>query len=253
MKITARGVRLEYRVPGARPVVALDGIDLDVRDNEFLALIGPSGCGKSTFLYIVGGFVQPTSGEVRVDGRRVEAPGPERGMVFQHFALFPWKTVLGNVLYGLEEQALPRPERLERARHYIGLVKLAGFEDVYPGRLSGGMRQRVALARTLALRPSVLLMDEPFGALDAQTRHLMQEELREIWGREKTTVVFVTHDVQEALYLADRIAVMTAAPGRIRDIVDGRTTTAAEREERAQTIWAHVREEVERQSASSRS
>ncbi len=246
-KIVARGVRLEYEGGAGRRLLALGGVDLEVGDNEFLALIGPSGCGKSTFLYIVGGFIRATGGEVLVDGRPVRDTGPDRGMIFQHYALFPWRTVRGNVLYGLEEQKLPRAEREERARYYIDLVKLTGFEDTYPNRLSGGMKQRVALARTLALDPDILLMDEPFGALDAQTRHIMQEELLEIWSRTKKTVIFVTHDVQEAVYLADRVAVMTAAPGRIRTILDARLRTAAERDERVREIWAYVREEVERQ------
>jgi len=243
--IVARGVRFAYGADAGR-VVALDGLDLEVRDREFVALIGPSGCGKSTFLYIVGGFLAPTDGAVLVDGRPVTGAGPERGIIFQHYALFPWRTVRGNVLYGLEERGLPKAERLERAQFYIDLVKLTGFEDAYPSRLSGGMRQRVALARTLALDPDVLLMDEPFGALDAQTRRIMQEELLEIWTRARKTVLFVTHDVREAVDLADRVMVMTAAPGRVRATLDARAAGAAGRETLAQEIWAHVREEVER-------
>jgi NitT/TauT family transport system ATP-binding protein len=245
-RIVARDVRLAYPRGGGVP--ALEGFSLDVGDNEFLALVGPSGCGKSTFLYIVAGFIRATGGAVLVDDRPVTAPGPDRGMLFQHYALFPWRTVLGNVVYGLEERGLPRGECRERARAFIDLVKLGGFEDVYPNRLSGGMKQRVALARMLALDPDVLLMDEPFGALDAQTRRIMQEELLEIWSRRKKTVLFVTHDVQEAVTLAERVAVMTAAPGRIRAILDvkggghGRETLVDE-------LWAHVREEVDRASA----
>jgi NitT/TauT family transport system ATP-binding protein len=246
-RIVARDVGLAYPRGGAGVVTALDGLTLDVGDNEFVALVGPSGCGKSTLLYIVAGFLHATRGDVLVDDRPVAGPGPDRGMLFQHYALFPWRTVLGNVVYGLEERGLPRRECRERARAFIDLVKLGGFEDVYPNRLSGGMKQRVALARVLALDPDVLLMDEPFGALDAQTRRIMQEELLEIWSRRKKTVLFVTHDVQEAVTLAERVAVMTAAPGRIRAIVDVKDGSQA-RQALVDELWAHVREEVDRAS-----
>ena len=209
-----------YRPPRGRPVPALADVSLEVRPREFLALLGPSGCGKSTLLYLVGGFLPTEAGCIQVDGKPVDAPGPDRGIVFQHFALFPWKTVRGNILYGLERQGLPRSERERRAQAFIDLVGLKGFEDSYPSQLSGGMKQRTAIARTLAFDPSILLMDEPFGALDAQTRSLMQTELLGIWQRTPKTVVFVTHDVQEAVYLADRVAVMSARPGRIKAIVD---------------------------------
>ena len=209
-----------YRPPRGRPVLALDDISLQVQPREFLALLGPSGCGKSTLLYLIGGFLPIEKGTISVNGEPVRAPGPDRGIVFQHFALFPWKTVRDNILYGLERQDLPRAERQERAQHFIDLVGLSGFEDSYPSQLSGGMKQRTALARTLAFDPSILLMDEPFGALDAQTRHLMQAELLRIWQGSPKTVIFVTHDVQEAVYLADRVAVMTARPGRIKTVVD---------------------------------
>jgi NitT/TauT family transport system ATP-binding protein len=193
-----------------------------VRPREFLALLGPSGCGKSTLLYLVGGFLPTEIGRILVDGKPVAAPGPDRGIVFQHFALFPWKTVRGNILYGLERQGLPRKEREQRAQAFIDLVGLKGFEDSYPSHLSGGMKQRTAIARTLALDPEILLMDEPFGALDAQTRSLMQTELLRIWQRSRKTVVFVTHDVHEAVFLAERIAVMSARPGHIKEIVEAR-------------------------------
>jgi len=209
-----------YRPPRGREVVALADISLEVKPREFLALLGPSGCGKSTLLYLVGGFLPIEAGRILVDGKPVAAPGPDRGIVFQHFALFPWKTVRGNILYGLERQGLPRAEREKRAQAFIKLVGLSGFEDSYPSQLSGGMKQRTALARTLAFDPSILLMDEPFGALDAQTRALMQTELVAIWRRSPKTVIFVTHDVQEAVYLADRVAVMSARPGRIKAIVE---------------------------------
>ena len=209
-----------YRPPRGRPVLALDDISLQVQLREFLALLGPSGCGKSTLLYLIGGFLPIEKGTINVNGEPVKTPGPDRGIVFQHFALFPWKTVRDNILYGLERQDMPRAERQERAQHFIDLVGLSGFEDSYPSQLSGGMKQRTALARTLAFDPSILLMDEPFGALDAQTRHLMQAELLRIWQGSPKTVIFVTHDVQEAVYLADRVAVMTARPGRIKTVVD---------------------------------
>ena len=209
-----------YRPPRGREVLALDAVSLEVRQSEFIALLGPSGCGKSTLLYLIGGFLPVEKGEIRVDGKAVAGPGPDRGIVFQHFALFPWKTVRGNVLYGLERQGMPKLEREKRAMDFIELVGLHGFEDSYPSQLSGGMKQRAAIARTLAFDPKILLMDEPFGALDAQTRGLMQMELLRIWQSRPKTVIFVTHDVQEAVYLADRVAVMSARPGRIKTIVD---------------------------------
>jgi len=209
-----------YRPMRGRAVSALAEVSLEVRPREFLALLGPSGCGKSTLLYLVGGFLPTEVGRILVEGKPVVAPGPDRGIVFQHFALFPWKTVRGNILYGLERQRLPRAERERRAQAFIDLVGLKGFEDSYPSQLSGGMKQRTAIARTLAFDPSILLMDEPFGALDAQTRSLMQTELLGLWQRTPKTVIFVTHDVQEAVYLAERVAVMSARPGRIKAIVE---------------------------------
>ncbi len=250
--ITIGDVEHVYRPQRGRPVRALDGISLEVRDREFLALLGPSGCGKSTLLYLLGGFMPLQAGDIVVNGDRVVGPGPDRGIVFQHFALFPWKTVRQNILYGLEKQRLPKAEREDIARQYIELVHLAGFEDSYPAQLSGGMKQRVAIARTLAIKPSTLLMDEPFGALDAQTRSLMQEELIAIWNRSPTTVVFVTHDVREAVLLADRVAVMTARPGRLKEIVDTRFDGAANGDvmkspeflDKVDYIWGIVREEA---------
>src|SRR6202012_3459311 len=209
-----------YRPQRGRTVLALSDVSLEVRPREFLAILGPSGCGKSTLLYLVGGFLPTEGGRITVEGKPVVAPGPDRGIVFQHFALFPWKTVRGNILYGLERQGLPRPEREKRAQTFINLVGLRGFEDSYPSQLSGGMKQRTAIARTLAIDPKILLMDEPFGALDAQTRLLMQTELLNIWQRSPKTVIFVTHDVQEAVYLARRIAVMSERPGRIKAIIE---------------------------------
>jgi NitT/TauT family transport system ATP-binding protein len=219
-QIVIEGVNHMYRPPSGRPVLALDDVSLEVRAREFVALLGPSGCGKSTLLYLIGGFLPTEKGTILIDGKPVGAPGPDRGIVFQHFALFPWKSVRANILYGLERMGLPRDEREKRAQSFIDLVGLSGFEESFPSQLSGGMKQRTAIARTLAFDPKILLMDEPFGALDAQTRSLMQEELLGIWQRTPKTVIFVTHDVQEAVYLADRVAVMSARPGRIKAIVD---------------------------------
>src|SRR5436190_3358672 len=221
-QIVIEGVSHCYRPPTGRPVLALEDVSLDVRGREFVALLGPSGCGKSTLLYLIGGFLPTETGRILIEGKSIGAPGPDRGIVFQHFALFPWKTVRGNVLYGLEKLGLPREESAARARQFIEMVGLGGFEDSYPSQLSGGMQQRAAIARTLAVDPSILLMDEPFGALDAQTRSLMQAELLRIWQRSRKTVIFVTHDVQEAVFLAERIAVMSARPGHIKEIVEAR-------------------------------
>jgi NitT/TauT family transport system ATP-binding protein len=226
-QIVVEGVKHVYRPPRGREVLALDDVSLVVGAREFVALLGPSGCGKSTLLYLIGGFLPNESGTISVDGKPVCAPGPDRGIVFQHFALFPWKTVRANILYGLERQGMARAEREERAQAFIDLVGLDGFEDSYPSHLSGGMKQRTAIARTLAFNPGILLMDEPFGALDAQTRSLMQSELLRILGQDPKTVIFVTHDVQEAVYLADRVAVMSARPGRIKAIVETKFDRAA--------------------------
>src|SRR6185369_7699630 len=219
-QIAVERVSHTYRPARGREVLALEDVSLDIGTREFVALLGPSGCGKSTLLYLIGGFLPIEKGAINVNGEPVKSPGPDRGIVFQHFALFPWKSVRDNILYGLERQRMPKAERLARAQQFIDLVGLTGFEDSYPSQLSGGMKQRTALARTLAFDPSILLMDEPFGALDAQTRHLMQAELLRIWQGSPKTVIFVTHDVQEAVYLADRVAVMTARPGRIKTVVD---------------------------------
>ncbi len=199
--------------------LALADISLEVAEGEFVSILGPSGCGKSTLLYIVGGFVQPTQGTVAVDGKPVTGPGPDRGPVFQEFALFPWKTVLGNVMYGPLERGMARSRAEEKARALIALVHLTGYENFYPKELSGGMKQRVAIARTLAYGPSILLMDEPFGALDAHTRTGMQKELLEIWERDRKTVLFVTHSVEEAVFLSDRVVVLSRSPGRIKETV----------------------------------
>jgi NitT/TauT family transport system ATP-binding protein len=250
--INVRGVSHAYAARSGRDVVALQGINLDVRPNEFHALLGPSGCGKSTLLYLIGGFLPVQTGTIATARGRVSGPSPERGIVFQNFALFPWKTVRENVLYGLEKLKLERKERERRAREFIDLVHLTGFEDAYPSQLSGGMQQRTAIARTLAVDPEVLLMDEPFGALDAQTRRVMQEELRAIWQRKQKTVVFVTHDVHEAVFLAERISIMSARPGRIEHVIDVDLDRKAGKEvmksrafvELSEHIWDLVRQQA---------
>ncbi len=250
-QIVIDGVSHLYRPLRGREVLALDQVSLQVKNREFVALLGPSGCGKSTLLYLIGGFLPVETGAILVDGQPIAGPGPDRGIVFQHFALFPWKTVRGNILYGLERQGMPKAEREKRALAFIELVGLSGFEDSYPSQLSGGMRQRCAIARTLAFDPKILLMDEPFGALDAQTRGLMQSELLRIWQATPKTVIFVTHDVQEAVYLADRVAVMSARPGRIKTIVDTKfdktdphVHKAKAFVEKVDEIWGLVKEEA---------
>jgi NitT/TauT family transport system ATP-binding protein len=201
-------------------VLAVDGVDLAVRPGELVVLVGPSGCGKSTILHMLGGFVPATTGEVTLDGVPVTGPDPSRGIVFQESSLFPWLTVLGNVTFGLARLGIPRRVRQARARELIELVRLTGFEGHYPKELSGGMQQRAALARSLATDPAVLLMDEPFGALDAQTRVELQAELLAIWERTGKTVVFVTHSIDEALYLADRVYVLSSRPASVRAVLD---------------------------------
>ena len=209
-----------FQTSARRDHLALSDISLTIGDGAFVAILGPSGCGKSTLLYIVGGFVKPTTGVARVKGNAITGPGPDRGPVFQEFALFPWKSVLGNVMYGPRQQGVRREEAEAQSRRLIEMVGLKGFEHFYPKELSGGMKQRVALARTLAYHPSVLLMDEPFGALDAHTRTRLQNDLLNIWERDRKTVLFVTHSVEEAVFLSDRVVVMTRSPGRIKQIVD---------------------------------
>ena len=196
--------------------LALQATDLDVAENDFITILGPSGCGKSTLLRIVAGLDHQTAGEVLLDGRRIEGPGADRGMVFQSYTLFPWLNVLDNVCFGLRERGLPRPQQLELAQGFIAQVGLKGFERHFPKQLSGGMQQRTAIARALANDPRMLLMDEPFGALDHQTRELMQELLLGIWERQRKTVLFVTHDIDEAVFMGSRVVVMSARPGRIK-------------------------------------
>ena len=209
-----------FRTSGRQDHLALSEISLTIEDGAFVSILGPSGCGKSTLLYIVGGFVRPTKGVARMKGKAIAGPGPDRGPVFQEFALFPWQSVLGNVMYGPRQQGVKRAEAEAQSRALIEMVGLKGFENFYPKELSGGMKQRVALARTLAYHPAVLLMDEPFGALDAHTRTRLQNDLLNIWERDRKTVLFVTHSVDEAVFLSDKVVVMTRSPGHIKQIVD---------------------------------
>ena len=215
----AEGIRKAFAVEGGAPTVALDELNLSMAEGEFVAILGPSGCGKSTILNIVAGFLRPTAGRVLLDGREVAGPGSDRGVVFQEHALFPWMRVLENVTFGLRLKGVPPRERLEAGRRFVELVGLTGFERHWPRQLSGGMKQRVAIARALANDPKVLLMDEPFGALDAQTRRMMQDELVKIWTATKKTCLFVTHSIEEALLLADRVVAMTARPGRVKAVL----------------------------------
>jgi NitT/TauT family transport system ATP-binding protein len=197
-------------------VAALDKLSLSIDEHEFVSIVGPSGCGKSTFLHIVGGFEPATGGALLLNGRPIGPPGPDRGMMFQDLSLFPWLTAVDNVAWPLEMKGMAKAERLTKAREYLELVHLGRYSHLYPGQLSGGMKQRVALARLFALDPEIMLMDEPFGALDSQTRELLQEELQSIWRRARKTALFVTHDIDEAIYLGTRVIVFTARPGRIK-------------------------------------
>jgi NitT/TauT family transport system ATP-binding protein len=203
-------------VRGGEPTRALEPVSLEIPDNDFVTILGPSGCGKSTLLRLVAGLDQPTTGRITLDGVPVREPGPDRGMVFQSYTLFPWLTVADNIAFGLREKGVPRERRDQAVREWIARIGLAGFEHHYPKQLSGGMQQRTAIARALANDPAILLLDEPFGALDNQTRALMQELLLGIWERARKTVLFVTHDIEEAIFLGSRVLVMTARPGRIK-------------------------------------
>jgi NitT/TauT family transport system ATP-binding protein len=200
-------------------LTAIEKIDLTIRQKEFICVLGPSGCGKTTFLRMIAGLDQATSGEIMLDGEQIQGPNPKIGIVFQEYSLFPWRNVIDNVAFGLEMQGIGREERYRIAHQYLDLVGLSQFSQSYPSELSGGMKQRVAVARALALEPVVLLMDEPFGALDAQTRNLLQKELLEIWQKTKKTIIFVTHSVDEAVFLGDRLVVLTSRPGRICEVI----------------------------------
>jgi len=261
-------LRIEHagkRFPAAngKETIAVEDVTLDVTQGEFLVLVGPSGCGKTTVLTMLAGLQLATSGQVLFDDRPITAPGPERGVMFQDYALFPWCTVWGNIEFGLRHgpagAGMNTEARAQRVRHYIELVGLTGSEEKYPHQLSGGMRQRVALARLMANEPAVLLMDEPLAALDAQTRLILQDELLRIWGQdrpasERRTVVFITHAIDEAVFLADRIAVMTTHPGRIKALIDvplprprdDRTRALPEFQALTQQIWNLIRDEAYR-------
>lgn len=217
--ISIEGVSHTYR-SGHEAVEALKGISVEVEAGEFATLIGPSGCGKSTLLYTVGGFIEPTEGSISIQGNEIDGPGQNRGIIFQEYVLYPWKTVLENVKFGLKNGSADDEEIDIIARRHIEKVGLSGFEDNYPKELSGGMKQRVAIARTLAYKPDILLMDEPFGALDAQTREILQEDLLDIWRETETTILFVTHDIEEAAYLSNRIYVMSSHPGSIKEVIE---------------------------------
>lgn len=219
IKLKIDNVYKEYQGRNGK-TVALNGVNLDIRENEFICVVGPSGCGKSTLLNIIAGLLEPTSGSVYLDGKQIEGTGVERGVVFQQYALFPWRTVIKNVMFGLEMKKAPKEEARQIALKYIEAVGLKGFENAYPKELSGGMKQRVAIARAYAANPEVLLLDEPFGALDAQTRVQLQTELLNTWEKEKKTCFFITHDVDEAIILAQRVIIMSARPGRIKRIVE---------------------------------
>jgi NitT/TauT family transport system ATP-binding protein len=250
VKIEARGVGKRYSVGRAgTPFAALQGVDLDVQEGEFLCIVGPSGCGKSTFLQMVAGLEPVSEGTLRINGRAVQGPGADRGMVFQSYALFPWRTVMGNIEFGLEVKGYNARERHEIALRCAHNVGLRGFEQAYPSQLSGGMKQRVGIARALANDPEVLLMDEPFASVDAQTREMLQEEVLSIWRKANRTVLFVTHSVQEAVYLGSRIAVMTARPGRVKTIIDvdlpyPRDITSAEFGNLMKPVYAVLKDEV---------
>ncbi len=217
IKIECENLSKAFIVPGQKSMLhVLDRVNLKVHENEFVVILGPGQSGKTVLLNCIAGLIEPSEGETRIDGVPITGPGPDRGMVFQRYALFPWKTVENNVAFGLAVRGVPEKERLDIARYYINLVGLKGFEKAYPEQLSGGMKQRVGIARAYANDPDILLMDEPFGALDAQTRYAMEQELRDIWEKEKRTVLFVTNNIEEAIYLGDRVIVMSALPGKIK-------------------------------------
>jgi NitT/TauT family transport system ATP-binding protein len=250
IKISFEQVRKEFLIRGegggpSRQFTALEDFTLDVRAGEFLALVGPSGCGKSTLLDLLGGLAVPTSGRILLEGRPIVGPARDRGIVFQQYALFPWRTAAQNVEFGLDIAGMRSRERRDRARHYLDLVGLGAFGNRYPHELSGGMKQRVAIARSLAYDPEVLLMDEPFAALDAQTRETLQGELLRIWRATGKTIVFITHGIDEAVVLGQRVAIMTSRPGRIKQVVDVPDELHSETEDvRSLSTFGQTRHEV---------
>lgn len=235
---------------GKQQVIALCGVSLEIREHEFVCVVGPSGCGKTTLLNLVAGFETPTVGTIQAFGRPITGPGPDRTMMFQDYALFPWFTVAGNIEYGLKQRGTPRKERREIVGHYVNLIELNGFEDKYPRQLSGGMRQRVALARALAVNPAMLLMDEPFAALDSFTREKMQDELVRVWERERKAVLFITHNIDESIKLADRVVVMSSRPGRITEILTLRSERPRDVDsDELAKVAHHIREKLHLVSA----
>jgi NitT/TauT family transport system ATP-binding protein len=251
--LTVENLNKTYISQGSQTPALVD-INLRIAEGEFICLLGPSGCGKSTLLKIIAGLIPATSGRIAINGKEVSGPGPERAVVFQDYALFPWMTVRDNIEFGLEARKLPVAERYEISSRLLKVVGLSDFAERFPHQLSGGMKQRVSLARALAVDPSLLLMDEPFGALDAQTRQLLQDELLRIWREYRKTVVFVTHSIEEAIYLSDRIAVMTARPGRIKQIVmvpelRPRDMASVDMNQRQREVRAVLGEEIARAAA----
>jgi NitT/TauT family transport system ATP-binding protein len=240
MKLTIDNLKKTFPLEEGE-LVAIETFDLEVESGEFICLLGPSGCGKTTVLRLVAGLDTPTSGTICLEGKAISGPGSDRGMVFQEFALFPWRTVRKNIEFGMELKKVPKEERHRISQKYIDLVGLDGFENAHPYELSGGMKQRVGIARALANEPEVLLMDEPFGALDAQTRNLMQKELLRIWRETKKTVLFVTHSVDEAVFLADRIIIMSARPSTVSEIY---TITWPRPRDRASVEFANLRKQI---------
>ncbi|MFI6999819.1 ABC transporter ATP-binding protein [Nocardia sp. NPDC050175] len=254
-KLSLTGVHKQFAIRGSNEkFTAIEDISLELREGEFLVLVGPSGSGKSTLLDLLGGLSKPTSGEILLDGKPITGPGLDRGVVFQQYALLPWRTARSNIEFGLEAKGLRRRARREIAEHYLELVGLTGFGDRYPHELSGGMKQRVAIARSLAFDPEVLLMDEPFAALDAQTRESLQDELLRIWRATGKTVLFITHGIDEAVYLGQRVAVLTSRPGRIKAVVEvaidreaGGDIRSSERfRDYRHEIWTLLQSEVQR-------
>lgn len=251
MKIVIENVGKKFTNSKKEEVTALENINFSIQEEEFVVLVGPSGCGKSTLLNIIGGLMSPSSGSVYFEG--LTNKEPNLGIVFQEIALFPWRTVYQNVIYGLEERKMNKKEQKEKGDYYIDMVGLSGFKDAYPKQLSGGMKQRAGIARALAIEPDLLLMDEPFSALDAQTRQLMQEELLTIWNRTKLSTLYVTHNIQEAVYLADRVIILSRHPGKIKSIIDidlpkmGRNDEQHRKkfEQYADDIWQLIRHDAE--------
>jgi NitT/TauT family transport system ATP-binding protein len=238
-------------ITGDKPIAAIEKLNLSIDEHEFVSIVGPSGCGKSTFLHIVGGFEPASGGAVTLEGRPVGRPGPDRGMMFQDHSLFPWLTAIANVAWPLEMRGMPKAQRLAKARDYLDVVHLSRYAQLYPAELSGGMKQRVALARLFALDSQILLMDEPFGSLDSQTRELLQEELQAIWRRDRKTALFVTHDIDEAIFLGTRVLVLTARPARLKADISlpnvDRTGDYRKSDEYVRMrakIWDLLREEV---------